>query len=172
VNANASGFDEHSFINRHTVYNENRGVLANKNVLGKPTVVVMLCIVLNKTVNAKTFAKVGKFRVTAAVIALTAKKNRGNNLIANLDRIALGVNGNALTDSYNFARSLVTENDFLIAEGVVTVFVNIGAANAAALNLNEYFAGTGGRDFDVAKFYDSLALNAVNNFGFYKISYF
>ena len=60
MNANASGLDKHSFVNGHTVNNENRGVLANEDVLCEPTVVVMLCIVLNKTVNAETCAEVGK----------------------------------------------------------------------------------------------------------------
>ena len=172
MNANASGLDEHSFINGHTVNNENRGVLTNENMFSKPTVVVMLCVVFDKTVNTEAFAEVGKLGETTAVITLAAEKNGGNNLISNLDGVALGIGGNAFADCYNLTCSFVTENDFLISEGIVTIFVNVGSADAAAFNLNEDFAGAWGGDFDVAKLYDCLSFNTVNDFRLYEISYF
>ena len=132
----------------------------------------MLCIVFDKSVNAEAFAEVGNFGETTAVITLAAKKNRGNNLVANLDGVALGVGGNAFADSYNLTGSFVTENDLFISEGIVTVFVIVGTSDTAAFNLNENFAGAGGRNFDVAELNDCLALNTVNDFRLYKISHF
>lgn len=141
-------------------------------MFSKPTVVVVLGIIFNKTVNTKTCAKVRKLGEAAAVVTLATKKNRGNNLIANLNRVALGVGGNAFANSYNLTCSLVSENDFFVAKGIVTIFVNVGSSNTAAFNLNKDFAGAGGRNFDVAKLCNSLALNTVNDFRLNKISHF
>jgi hypothetical protein len=141
-------------------------------VLCKPTVVVVVSVVLDKTVNAKTCTEVGKLGVTAAVVALSAEKNGSNNLVTNLDGIALCINGNALTDSYDLTCTLVSENDLLVTEGIVAIFVNVSTADAAALNLYEYLTGTGSGDLDVAKLNDSLTLDTVNDFRLYKISHF
>ena len=141
-------------------------------MLCKPTIVVMLCIVLNKTINTQACAKVRKLRITTAVIALAAKKNRGNNLVSYFNGVALCINGNALANCYNFTGSFMAKNDLLVTKRVVTILVNVSSADTAALNLNKNFTGTGGRDFNVAKFNDCLALNAIYNLRFNKICYF
>jgi hypothetical protein len=141
-------------------------------VLCKPTVVVVVSVVLDKTVNAKTCTEVGKLGVTAAVVALAAEKNGGNNLVTNLDGIALCINGNALADSYDFTCSLVSKNDLFITKGIVAVLMNVGATNSTALDFYKDLAGTGSGDFDISEFNDCLTLNTVNDFRFYKISYF
>ena len=172
MNANASGLDKHSLVNAHAVNNEDRGVLTNENVLSKPTVVVMVSIVFNKTVNAETCAEVGEIGIAFAIIAFAAKKNGGNNLVANLAGVALSINGNAFADSYNFTGSFVSKNNFLVAERVITIFVNVSSADTATLNLNENFAGTGSGDFNVAKLYDCFTFNAIYNLRLNKISHF
>jgi hypothetical protein len=172
VNANASRLDKHSLVNAHAVNNEDRGILTNENVLCEPTVVVVISVVLDKTVNAKTCAEVRKLGITAAVVAFSAKKNRGNYLIANLDGIALCIDSNALADSYDLTCTLVAKNDLLVSKGIVTVLVNVSSADSAALNLYKNLTGTGSGDLDVAKFNDSLALDTVNDFRLYEISYF
>lgn len=172
VYAYASGLDEHSLIKSLSVYNEDGGILANENVLCKPSVVVMLRVILDESVNAEACAEVGKLGEAAAIVALTAQKHGGDYLIADLDGIALCINGNTLTYRYDLARALVTESYLLIAEGIVTVFVNVCTADAAALDLNEYLTGTGCGDLNVAKLNDSFSLDSVYDLRLNKIRYF
>ena len=118
----------------------------------------------------------------AQEIAQTLYKNKANHILALDVReltvitdymvIASGRSANqvkALADCYDLACSLVAENDLFITKGVIPVLVNVGAANAAALNLDENFTGSGGRDLDVSELDDSLALYTVNEFRFHKI---
>ena len=68
-------------------------------------------------------------------IGVVLEYHTGNNLIANLKRLARAVLFNVLAHLHNLARALVTENYRDKRERVILVFVSIGTANTASLNL-------------------------------------
>ena len=171
VDTDASGLDQHTLVQSLVVDDEDGGVLTDQDVLSKPAVVVMLCIVLDQAVNTQTGAQVGQFGIALAVIALAAQQDGGNDLVADLDGIALGVNGHAFADSDDFTGAFMAQNDFLVTKGIVTILMDVGAADAAAFNLNQDFTGTGGGDFNVSQFDDCFAFDTVNDLGFNEISY-
>ena len=138
----------------------------------KPSVIVMCLVIFNKAINAKTFTKVWFFRIATAVIALFTKKNGCNNLVTYFNRITFSINSNAFTYSYNFTCTFVTKNNFLVAERIITIFVNVCTTDTTTFNLNKNFTGTRCRDFDVSQLNDSFAFNTVNDFWLYKISHF
>jgi len=168
VDTDTGGLDKHSLIQGHVVDNKDRGVLTDQDVFCKPTVKVDI-VLGYQTVNAQVLTEVGQLRIATAVVALTAQEDRSNNLITDLDGVTLGIRGNALTHGNDLAGTLVAQNNRSHAEGIIAVFVNIGAADATALYLDQDLTGTGSGDLMLAELNDCLALYAVNLLGLNQI---
>ena len=91
----------------------------------------------DQTEHALLVTKVGVGGMVAADLALSAGNNGGDELIADLDGIACGIELDVLTQTNDLTRALVTENDGDQSEGIALPLVHVGAAYAAALDTNE-----------------------------------
>ena len=94
----------------------------------------MNIIIGEKSVNIST-ADVLLVEVEHCNIGVVLEYHTGNNLVAYLKRLACAILCDILTHLHNLACALVTENYRDKRERVILVFVSIGTANTASLNL-------------------------------------
>ena len=114
---------------------------ADEHVVGEPTVgavtLVGTSLITDQAENALIGAEVGAAGGHAAVVAVAAGDDRGNDLVANTDGLAGGVLDDVLTAVDHLAGALVAENHGHKAEGIHLPLVNVGTADACALDLDE-----------------------------------
>jgi hypothetical protein len=138
VNAYACKLEKHSLLKVKIVYYEiSRSLTSDKKVGSEPTGKRVSVAVRDKTKHALLVAKVGVSGLVTTYEALTATDNRGNDLVTYLDRLTCGIGLHVFTKSDDLAGTLMTESYRNKSEGVALPLVDVGAANAAALDLDE-----------------------------------
>ena len=75
--------------------------------------------------------------IVLAGVANTAGLKAGNDLVANVQGLAVVVGGDVLAKLYNGAGALVAKLNGDIAKGIALVLVYVGAADTGLLNLYE-----------------------------------
>ena len=138
VYANASKLKKHSLLQIEVVYYEiSRALSTDEKVCCKPSCKRICITVVNKSEYALLVAKVSICRLVTANEAFATADNRGNDFVANLDRISCSISLNIFTESNDFSCSLVSESYRDKSERVALPLVNVSSANSTALNLNE-----------------------------------
>jgi hypothetical protein len=139
VYANACKLKQHSLVEVEVVDLEVGHALAalDYHVISEPTVEVVVGLVTDQTKYALLVTEVGSAGNHTARIALAAADNGGDDLIANADRLACGIELNVLTDSNDFAGAFVAKRYGDQTEGVGLPLVNVGATDTRTLYLYE-----------------------------------
>ena len=145
MDANASQLQDHTLVEVQLVdLEEGRAgslATADEHVVSEPTVgtvaLVGTSLVTDQAENALIGAQVGAAGGHAAVVAVAAGDNGGNDLIAHTDGVAGGVLDDVLTAVDHLAGALVAENHGHKAEGIHLPLVYVGTADACALDLDE-----------------------------------
>ena len=138
MHANGGKLQQHSFLNIKAVDVEvGCAGAVNQQVIGEPAVEVMLAVVRDEAEDALLIAEVGVARMIAADSAFAALGDGGDDFIADLQRFACGIALDVLADGNNLAGAFVAENDRNVTERVALPLVNIGSADAAALDADE-----------------------------------
>jgi hypothetical protein len=134
VYANACKLEKHSLLKIKIVYYKiGRSLTSDKKMSSEPAGKRLSIAVRDETKHALLVAKVGVCGLVTAHEALAAADNRGNDLVANLDGFACGVGLHVLTESDDFAGTLVTESYGNKSEGVALPLVYVSTAHATSL---------------------------------------
>jgi hypothetical protein len=138
VHTNASKLEQHSLLKVEIVYYEiGRSLTSDEKVSSEPTGEGVSVAVRNKAEHALLVAEVGVGGLVTADEALATADNRGDDLVADLDGLTCGIHLNVLTESDDLTCALVTESYGDKSERITLPLVNVGAANAATLYLDE-----------------------------------
>ena len=138
MHQNRAGLDEDSGIQIQITYIEECGTefaASDEDVVSEPAVELHI-VIRKKSVNVSA-AHVLLVQVKHCDLRIILEDHTGNNLVADLHRLAGCVDLNVLTHCNDLAGSFMSQNYRNQAEGIVFVFVSIGSADAAAFNLNQ-----------------------------------
>ena len=128
--------DEDAEVAVHVAHVEDDAALVDLHVLAEPAVQVVLRTG-QETEDLAAVAELRDLRMELARVALAARLETRHDLVADLERLAREVRLHVLAERDDLARALVAELDRAELEGIALVFVDVCAADAAALDLDE-----------------------------------
>ena len=132
------GFHQNALVQRHAGNVEERGTLADDQVL--PEVAVQMhVIVRHQAVHAHVLAQVGAGRGIQAGVTGAAGNDAGDDLVPQGQGIARRVLRDILAHGHDFPRAFMAQHHRAEAEGVPVVLVAVRAANAAGFHLDQHF---------------------------------
>ena len=135
VDQNGCRFDQNTGFEIELGNVEDRGAAADENVVRKPAVEVNV-VIGKQTVNICA-ADILLVEVEHRDVGVVLEDHTGDNLIADAEGLASGVELDILTDLDDFTGAFVTECNGNQTEGVALEFVCVGTADTAAFNFDE-----------------------------------